>query len=80
MKIRGGKSFNNTNNIGYIFLSNNDNPLKIPHDDDRRFCGIECKNDICNNADSFNKLVDEMDKGKYNKLCYDFFLNIDCEN
>jgi hypothetical protein len=43
---KGMKPYKNTNNIGYIYLTNNDNPsLKVPPDD-RRFCGIECNNNI----------------------------------
>ena len=78
-EYKGKEPYNNTNNIGYIFLTNNDNPLKIPHDD-RRFCGIECNNNICNNAEYFNSLIKEMDGGKYDKSFYNYLLNIDCEN
>jgi len=45
---KGLKPYKNTNHISYIFLTNNDNPLKVSADD-RRFCGIEFNNDICNN-------------------------------
>ena len=45
---KGLKPYKNTNHISYIFLTNNDNPLKVSADD-RRFCGIECNNTICNN-------------------------------
>ena len=76
---KGLKPYKNNNNVGYIFLTNNDNPIKIPHDD-RRFCGIECNNGICNNAVYFKNLIDEMNSGKYNKIMYDYLLNIDCEN
>jgi hypothetical protein len=41
---------------------------------------IQCNNGICNNAVYFKKLIDEMNSGKYNKVMYDYFLNIDCEN
>ena len=37
---KGQAVYKNTKNIGYVFLSNNNNPIKIPADD-RRFTGIE---------------------------------------
>ena len=38
---KGLTLFENIDNIGYIFLSNNDNPIKVPNDDGR-FTGLEC--------------------------------------
>ena len=76
---KGLKPYKNNNNVGYIFLTNNDNPIKVPHDD-RRFCGIECNNNICNNNIYFKNLIDEINEGKYNKLFYEYLLNVDCEN
>ena len=52
-------------------MTNNDNPLKITADD-RRFCGIECYNAICNDKDYFNALKKEIDSGDYDKSFYDF--------
>ena len=46
---KGLKPYKNTNHIGFIFLTNNENPIKVPIDD-RRFRGIECNNLICNNV------------------------------
>ena len=45
-------------------MTNNDNPLKITADD-RRFCGIECYNAICNDKDYFNALKKEIESGDY---------------
>jgi hypothetical protein len=33
-----------TNNLGFVFLSNNDNPVRI-EESDRRFCVFECSNE-----------------------------------
>lgn len=71
-------SFANKNHIEYIFLTNNDNPVKILPGD-RRFCGIECNNDIANNREYFDALIDEMNSGKYDKAFYDYLMSIDIE-
>jgi hypothetical protein len=73
---KGLKPYKNTNHIGYIFLTNNDNPLKVGVDD-RRFCGIECNNKICNNKDYFTALKKEMDSKKYDRAFYEYLLTID---
>ena len=49
---KGQTAYENLNNIGYIFLTNNDNPIKVPHDD-RRFTGIECNYKYANNKEYF---------------------------
>jgi len=51
IEIKGMSPFKNTNNTGYTFLTNNENPIKVAYDD-RRFCGIECNNSIFNNSKS----------------------------
>lgn len=76
---KGLKPYKNTNHIGYVFLTNNDNPLKVSIDD-RRFCGIECNNSICNNKEYFTLLKEEMDNKKYDKAFYDYLLSIDSDN
>ena len=76
---KGMKPYENTNNIGYIFLTNNDNPVKIPFDD-RRFCGFELNNIMANNFEYFNLLNDEINKGDYDRAFYDYFMNINIEN
>ena len=73
---KGATPYDNTNNIGYIFLTNNDNPLKIPHDD-RRFTGIECNFKYANDKDYFSKLYGEINSKKYDKAFYDYFINVD---
>jgi putative DNA primase/helicase len=76
---KGMKPYENTNNIGYIYLTNNDNPIKIPFDD-RRFCGIESNNSMVNNFEYFNLLNDEIKNGEYDRAFYDYFMNINIEN
>jgi len=44
IEAKGKKPFAQTNNISYVFLTNNDNQVKISYDD-RRYCGIECNNE-----------------------------------
>ena len=76
---KGLKPYTNKNHIGYIFLTNNDNPIKVPVGD-RRFCGIECNNDICNNKEYFDALRTEMNDGNYDRAFYNYLLNVDIEN
>ena len=73
---KGVSPYENTNNIGYVFLTNNDNPIKVPHDD-RRFTGIECNSLYANNKEYFTNLYKEINSGEYDKAFYDYFLNID---
>ncbi len=76
---KGKTPYKNSNNIGYIFATNNDNPLKIPHDD-RRFCGIEANNNIANNHEYFKSLIDEMESGVYDRAFYDYLMSLDVEH
>ena len=76
---KGMKPYKNTNHIEYVFLTNNDNPLKVPQGD-RRFCGIECNNDVCNDKDYFDALRTEIDSGKVDKAFYNYLLSIDVDN
>jgi hypothetical protein len=76
---KGLKPYKNTNHISYIFLTNNDNPLKVSADD-RRFCGIECNNDICNNKQYFTELHEELKKGEYDRAFYNYLMDIQCDN
>ena len=76
---KGLKPFNNTNNIGIVFPTNNNNPINIPYDD-RRFTGTECNNNICNNNEYFTLLIAEMKSRKYNRAFYDYLMNLDTDN
>ena len=73
---KGMDPYENTNNIGYIFLTNNDNPIKVQHDD-RRFTGFECNSAYANNKEYFTNLYNEINSCKYDKAFYDYFLNVD---
>jgi hypothetical protein len=76
---KGKAPYKNTNNIAYVFLTNNENPLKVPHDD-RRFCGIECDNNIANNFEYFKNLNDEINNKSYDRAFYNYLLTIDIDN
>ena len=79
IESKGKKPFAQTNNISYVFLTNNDNPVKISYDD-RRYCGIECNNEKANNTEYFNELYKEINSCKYDKLIYDYLKSIDLTN
>lgn len=76
---KGKAPYKNTNNIAYVFLTNNDNPLKVPHDD-RRFCGIECDNSIANNFEYFTKLNEEINNKSYDRAFFNYLMNVDVNN
>ena len=63
----------------YIFLSNNNNPVKIPPDDRRFFC-IEVGEDNRNDTDFFSKVKKELDNKEYIKSFYNYFINTDYKN
>jgi hypothetical protein len=73
---KGLKPYQNKNNIGYGFLTNNDNPVKVSPTD-RRFCGIECNNQFANNAEYMKELINEMNSGKYDRAFYNYLLSIE---
>jgi hypothetical protein len=72
---KGKEAFIITNNIGYVFFTNNENPLKIDIND-RRFCAIQCNDAIANDNDYFNALYKEMDNQKINRAFYDYFMKV----
>jgi len=76
---KGEKTYKNTNNIQYVFLTNNSNAVKIPVGD-RRFCGIECNNKYANDSVYFSELLDEIKSGKYDRAFYDYLMGIDISN
>jgi hypothetical protein len=76
IECKGKETFKNTNNIGYIFLTNNDNPVKVPHDD-RRFTGIECNGELANNKEYFTALYEEIKSKKYDRAFYNYFMSVD---
>ena len=60
----------------YIFLTNNNNPLKIPADDRRFFC-VEMSNEYKNDLPYFTELYKELNSEEYLKSYFDFFNSID---
>ena len=78
IEYKGMTPFDNTNNIGFIFLTNNKNALKIDLED-RRFVAIECNNLIANNKDYFDDLYKEFDNDQIARAFYDYLMNIDCD-
>ena len=55
MRLRENAVYKNTHNIGSVFLTNNDNPIKIPADD-RRFTGTEGNSQYANNKVYFTNM------------------------
>jgi hypothetical protein len=76
---KGMTPYDNKNHVAYIFLSNNDTPIKVPQND-RRFMGFECNNSICNNFDYFKALREEIDSGIYIRAFYDYLMGLDVKN
>ena len=76
---KGMKPYEITNTIGYVFLTNNDNPIKVSPTD-RRFCAFECNNNICNDSNYFKPLSRKMDSGEYDRAFYDYLMNIDVKD
>ena len=76
---KGLKTFTQTNHATYIMFTNKSNPLQI-ETHDRRYLTIECNNDICNNAEYFKALNEEIKSKKYNKLFYMYLMNLDTDD
>ena len=76
---KGKAPYKNTNNIAYVFLTNNEHPVKVPHDD-RRFCGIECENNIANNYEYFTNLNNEINNKEYDKAFFNYLMGVDVKN
>lgn len=72
---KGLKPFKQTNHVLYVMFTNKDNPLQI-ETHDRRYLTIECNNDICNNAEYFKKLNDEIKSEEYDRLFYEYLMLI----
>ena len=62
--------------LHYIFLSNNNNPIKVPPDDRRLFV-IEVGEGNRNDEDFFSKIAEELKTKEYIKSFYDYFMSID---
>lgn len=76
VESKGEPVYKNRNNIGYVFLTNNEFPIKITKTD-RRFVAIKCNNDIANNNEYFTNLRNELNSGNIDRAFYDYLMNID---
>jgi hypothetical protein len=82
IQYKGKTQFDNTNNIGYVFFSNQENPIKIDIND-RRFQAIQCNNNVANNREYFKALRNEIEgvnKDDIAKAFYDHLMSIDCDD
>jgi hypothetical protein len=82
IQYKGKTQFDNTNNIGYVFFSNQENPIKIDIND-RRFQAIQCNNEIANNREYFKALRKEIEgdeKDDIAKAFYDYLMGIECDD
>ena len=68
----------NKNHIGLVFLTNNSNSINIPSDD-RRFVGVKCNSDICNDPIFFPKVVQEIKSKKYDRCFYDYLMSLNID-
>jgi len=79
IEYKGLKPITQTNHATYIMFTNKSNPLQI-ETHDRRYLTIECNNEICNNAEYFKKLNEEMATKKYNRLFYEYLKSLDTDD
>lgn len=82
IQYKGKTQFDNTNNIGYVFFSNQENPIKIDVND-RRFQAIQCNNQIANNREYFKALRNEIEgeeKDEIARAFYDYLMSIECDD
>ena len=82
IQYKGKTQFDNTNNIGYVFFSNQENPIKIDIND-RRFQAIQCNNDIANNREYFKALRNEIEGNEKDDIAvafYNYLMSIECDD
>jgi hypothetical protein len=79
IEYKGMTPYETNNNIAYVFLTNNENPIKVPIDDRRYFCS-ETSNEYANNNDYFKKLYEEINLGDYDRAFYEYFMSIDIKD
>lgn len=72
---KGMTPFNNTNNTGWIFLTNSDNPVKIEATN-RRFMAFESNNSIANNKIYFDNLRNEMNNKEVIRAFFDYWIGL----
>jgi len=78
IEFKGLKPIRFTDYNNYIFLSNNDWPIKVEQSDRRFFC-LELDNCKCGKFDYFNTLAEQLNADSAN-IFYNYLLNIDIRN
>jgi hypothetical protein len=76
---KGMTPYDNTNNIGYICLTNNKNAIKVDAED-RRICAIECNNTIANDYKYFTDLHKEINDDNITKSFFNYFMSQDVKD
>ena len=79
IEYKGMTPYETKNNIAYAFLTNNDNPIKVPVDDRRFFCA-ETNNTFANNNEYFKQLYAEIKSEEYDRAWFEYFMNVDLKN
>lgn len=76
---KGKDTIEEQDNVHYILLTNNDNPLPIEHKD-RRFGAFECNAEIAQNVEYFNALYKELYSGDIDRAFYDYLMSLDIKD
>lgn len=73
---KGFDAFQIKNTTFFCFLTNNSNPLKIPHKERRFFCN-QCSDEYEENTEYFDALYSEMRNDEYTRAFYDYLMELD---
>lgn len=76
---KGLNAYEQNNCIQFIYLTNSDNPVKIDPTD-RRFVAIDCYNELANNKEYIDDIISEMESGDYDKVFFEFLMNMKSDN
>jgi hypothetical protein len=76
IEFKGVTAYDSSNHAAYVFLSNMLDAFKV-EEGDRRMVAIQCLNNMIGDKNYFVNLRAEMEKEKYNKAWYDYFMNLD---
>jgi hypothetical protein len=79
IEYKGDDPFDETNNNAFVIFTNNENCIQIKPSE-RRFIVAEPNNNIANDADYFIPLIEEFNKGEYNKAFYNMLLSRDIKD
>ena len=75
---KGMDSYEVSNFISLIFLSNNEYPVPIELND-RRFTAIQCNGEIANKTTYFEPLIKQLNGSEYDRCFYDYLMSIDIQ-